>query len=427
MSLVNFRQIVNQLWSHKVKVFVFSVCMIVLMGGLGYRKSSMSVSAELNQEMEEYEEALDDYEDVIAELEDSIILAQTQVDELEEYCSESVYMNLNPQKISVAEVQYGVQSGSNVGYILSALVMHTNEGSFRVKVAEVDGEISEEYLKELITCSTSGNVFHVSVMAPEQEQASRLLEAAKQQLLEQKAQIEAVQGLFTMEELDTTEYVKADSTVLNTQNTNRNNLKSYKTNLSDLKKKLIDQKANRKYYIENNKPEALEKESRVKTIFKYMIFGLVLGILLPAAWFGLRYVMANTVKGKEELLAAGIPVFGVLNKKQGYDSEIALATLNIQMLAEKKNCGQIVLNNLTDDEDTNQMVRFCTESLEKEGLSVLAGENIQNHADNLRKMVEVGNCVLVVKTGKTGYAQVEDQIQTAQKFGVSIWGCILVC
>ena len=426
MRIVYLKQIVDDLIRHKVKVAILISVFVILMGGLGYYKAGKDVDENIVREITEYENVLEDYEDVIAELEESISLVERQIEELGEYCTKSVYMQMDSQKIAVAEVQYSIQTAYNASYIMSALSMYVNEGSFRTQIAEEDSEIAEEYLKELISCSASGNVFQVSVMAPQQEQASRLLSVIKQQLQEQKTQIESVQGAFVMQEIDATEYMKADTTVLNAQNANWNNLKNYKSNLSDLKKRLVDQKLNRKSYIEDNKPEIPEQESRIKIILKFIIFGIIVGVLLPMAWFGLKYIMGNTIKGQEELLIAGIPVLGVFNAKKEYDLELALAVLDIQMLAEKQKCEQIVINNLTDDEDTRRIISSCTESLEKEKLSVVNGVNIQRDIGKLRQMVAVGHCLLVVKVGKTSYSQVEEQVQLAQKFSISIWGCILV-
>lgn len=426
MNMLYLRKIVNELWEKKEKVIILVIILSIVMGGMGYYKSNIGAEESSMQELKDYENTLVEYDDVIAELETSIALTEDQVEELEEYINESVYMQLDSQQIAVAEVQYGIRTNDNVGFILSALVMYVNEGSFRSQVAELEKEVPEECLKEIINCSVNGNILHISVMAPEQKQAKTLLEAVKQSLQEQKPKIESVQGLFSIEELDSTEYVKADATVLNAQNANLNNLKNYKTNLSDLKKKLIDQKLNRKHYIEDNEPEVPEQESRVKLILKYMIFGVILGVLIPAAWFALRYIMSNTIKEKEELLAAGIPVLGSFNVKKGYDSELALTVLDIQMLAEKLKCGQVFLNNLTEDEDTRQIMESCTGELEKEKLSIVAGVDLHLDAEKLRQMIKAGGCLLIAKLGKTGYVQVEEQIQLAQKFGISIWGCILV-
>lgn len=426
MQILCFRNILEDFWKNKIKIAILVTILVVIMGMLGFKKSETPPDPSVVESAELYEESIIEYEEVIAELEESIVLAEKQVKELEEYETESLYMKMDPQEIFVAETQYGIKSENNVTYIMNSLVMYINEGKFWGDEAEEQENISEKYLKELVKCSASGNVFQVSVMAPSQEQANSILEILKQQLSTQKSRIEGVQGVFTMQEISSSEYVKADTAVLNAQNTVRNNLKTYKTNLSDLKKKLIDQKANRKNYMEYNEAEMPEEQNGAKTVLKYVVFGVVLGVLIPLAWFGLKYIMNNAIKNQDELLAAGIPVLGVLDKKQKNADSLTLAVLDIQLLAQKREVGQVAINSLSEEKNVQEVLEKCAEEISKEGVSSVIGVDMQNDTGKLREMINTGNCVLIAELGKTKYAQIEEQIQLAQKFQISIWGCILV-
>lgn len=426
MRILFLRNLLVDFWNNKIKLTILFVILVVIMGVFGFEKSEITVDPDTVVEVELYEESVKEYDDVITELEESIALAERQIEELDEYNTESLYMKLDPQKIFVAEIQYGIKTEQNVTNIMNSLSMFIDGGDFWDAETEEQEEISEEYVKELISCSVNGNVFRLSVMAPAQEQANTILEIIKQQLLAQKSQIEEVQGEFSIQEISSSEYVDSDIAVLNAQNTVRNNLRNYKTNLSDLKKKLIDQKTDRQNYIKNNEVEIPEDQSRVKTILKYMIFGGALGVLIPLTWFGLKYVMDNTLKSQEELLTAGIPVLGVVDRKKKKTEALTFAVLDIQLLAQKHKAEQVTINNLSEDVNAQEIMQICSEEVNKAGVSTIAGVNMQKDVGKFREMINTGNCVLIAELGRTKYVQIEEQIQLAKKFEITIWGCILV-
>lgn len=426
MKILFLRNLLGDFWNNKIKLTILFVILIVIMGVLGFKKSEITVDPDTVVEAELYEESVKEYDDAITELEESIALAERQIEELDEYNTESLYMKLDPQKIFVAEIQYGIKTEQNVANIMNSLSMFINGADFWDNEAGEQIDISEEYVKELVSCSGSGNVFRLSVMAPTQEQANTILEIINQQLLAQKSQIEEVQGEFSIQDISSSEYLDSDIAVLNAQNTVRNNLKTYRTNLSDLKKKLIDQKTNRQNYIKNNEVEIPEDQSRVKTILKYMIFGGALGILVPLTWFGLKYVMDNTLKSQEELLTAGIPVLGVVDRKKKKTEDLTFAVLDIQLLAQKHKAEQVTINNLSEDVNAQEIMQICSEEVNKAGVSTIAGVNMQKDVGKFREMINTGNCVLIAELGRTKYVQIEEQIQLAKKFEITIWGCILV-
>ena len=284
MKSVYIKNLYTEILKRKKRMVVSIGLFMLIMSAVGLKKY-MDIPDGYTEEEQlkvtEYEDNVEEFDAAIKELTESLKLAERQVKITEEYCENSIYMQLDPQKIYVSSVQYGVQTTNSVGNILSACTAYVNDGSMKEELSEKLDDIPIEYLKEIITCSSSGNVLTISVMHYNEQSAERIMEAITEQLQKQVKHIEDVQGEFTLEELDATSYTKADVTVVNTQNTNLNNYKNNQNNLASLRKSLIDQRNNRRGYMEYNKPEEPAGGKSVSIIFKYLIFGIILGAGLP--------------------------------------------------------------------------------------------------------------------------------------------------
>ena len=46
--------------------------------------------------------------------------------------------------------------------------------------------------------------------------------------------------------------------------------------------------------------------------------------------------------------------------------------------------------------------------------------------DELKKMIEVKNCIMMAEVGNTTYTQLEEMMQLCCKFNIDIWGCVVI-
>lgn len=426
MRTIYFKDFVMKLWNKKKQVIALVIIFSVIFGYIGYTKANKTVSEEQLKEIEEYEAAIKEYDNLILELEDNIEIAREQVDNQEKYCDNSIYIKLDAQNIQVAELQYAIQTANNVGFILNSFVAYINEGSLRSHLSKVYSAVPEEYLKEIIACSTNGNILNVTIMHYDKEEALKISRFLAENLEKQQAQIKQIQGEFEMKKLDEVQYSKADISVLNTQNQALNNLRTYKNTLSDLNKKLIDQKNGKKYYIENNEPEAMELENPIKEAIKFMIFGGIFAIVLLLAIMSLRNIINGDLKSKEELLAANIAVLGSWKERVGYTPLLEQSIMDIRIFADLNQCTTIIMNCLSDDELIRKVIEDYKKSLKEYNIEVLCYFSSEKNMELLKQMIDVGNCILVAEVGKNTYTQIEEQVQLCEKFGVSMWGSIVV-
>lgn len=429
MKYIYIRKLYLEVLKRK-KMIAFSVFFFTfLMGVIGLKKYvdlPVGYTEEEQLKVTEYEENVKEFDDAIEELTESLRLAERQVKITEEYCENSIYMQLDPEKIYVSSVQYGVQTANSAGNILSACIAYINDGSMKESISEKLDDIPVEYLKEIITCTSSGNVFTISVMHYNKQSAEEIMDAIIEQLEKQAEQIAEVQGEFTLDELDAASYIKADVSVVNTQNTNLNNYKNNQNNLANLRKSLIDQRNNRRGYIEYNKPEKSTESKSFSIIFKYLIFGIMLGLGIPFSIVCLKYIISDRVKSAKELAASGIAVLGLYKSMEEIKNKAERDAMDIKLLAHEKNSKILCLNILGESSNLKQSAEIFAEQLQTRGIHICKISSLQRDLDELKKMIEAKNCIMVAEIGNTTYSQLEETIQLCQKFNIDVWGCVVI-
>lgn len=409
----------------KKKIFIASVFICALAGGVvGWMMSRLGGN-EQSAQWEEYDTNMEEYDSVLSELDESIDVAETQVSTLEKYCEQSILMQIDSTNIQIANIQYTFQ-GSDSSQGVNILAAYINDGALKEELAGSLENIESEYLDEIITCKTSNPVLTVTVMHYDMDQAVMIRDAIESQIKEQLEKVREQLDDFSLVNTDVSQNVTADSSVMNTQNTNLNSLKSYKSSLSDLQKKLVDQRTNRETYIENNRPDTAKGEDPIVTVVKYFVFGILLGIVIPAAFYALRYYLSDLLKSSEELLTSGLAVLGQISHGGDYKASLEKSCVDIQILAEKNNCSSVALIKFGESELWKDVCNYYAEKLARSGLTIVEENSKIANLEEIRELSHIGYCILLVEKGKTTYRQLEEYRQLCSELQIMIWGCVII-
>lgn len=420
------RDLIINLWKKK-KVFIISITICALVGGvIGGAVSRFRANAGQTEEQQVYEDNMEEYDSVLSELEDSITAAEEQVNTQEEYCEQSVFMQIDSANVQTAAVQYTFQGGDSSQGI-NILAAYVNDGALKSDIAGELGDIKSEYLDEIISCTTLNPTLTVTVMHYDMEQAVAIRDAIEINIEKRIDKLVGQLSNFSLVNTDMSQTVTVNSSVMNTQNTNLNNLKSYKSSLSDLQKKLVDQRTNRENYIENNEPDAtsLVEEPFAITVLKYLLFGAIFGGVLPAAFYAFRYYQSDKLKGAEELMASGMPVLGQMTSGKDYNDVLEKSCVNIQILAEKNNCDTVALIKFGENKTWEEICKYYTENLTQSGITVVESSSEIDNLEEVREVSHIGHCILLVEKGKTTYQQLEEYRQFCSDLCITIWGCVI--
>ena len=434
MRSIYTRNLVKGFWERKKIVLVCWIVIVLIFGCLGVlraypEKFSSSVSAQIT----EYEQALQEYDDSIATTQENISMTQSQVENLETYTNESVFMQIDPTNVQVVSVQYMITvpnmnsetSNNQISYISNAWQSYVSNGSLNSELANELGNISAENLSELITCTTAGNIITITVKHSEMDQARDIMQKLRNNLSEYQEVIQSSLGNFEMTVIDSEQTI-TDTELHNTQNSNLSNLRNYKTTLADLKNRVVTLQTQKSNYEEQYRPEGVSTSSPKKIIVEFGALGVIAGIIIPFVIWAIVYTMSSRLKSKEELLAAGLTVFATRNRKREYSPDLSRVIMDLKLLAEQNHADRICIGTLGGSDSLKQVETEILSKLAENSIETLCVSGGQETEDQLAEMVDTKNIVLLAETGKTTCTQVEEQIQLCNRFKIDIWGCIVI-
>jgi|GEM_PF-5987227 len=444
MRRYTFGIVLEQMLAKKKVIIAFLAIMVLLCGVYGVLKSKGALrDADTVKADEEYNEQITNYENAIAEVTTALEKAQEAVDNQKEYVDHSIFMKLDSQKVYVAALQYAmapatttneagetVTANTNIGNVLQSYVLYVNDGAFRkdalgyfnqTNTQTYDYEIKEEYLKELVVVSVAGNAVNVLMQCPDENFAAQMLPAMQKALDGRKSTIEEVQGKFDVQMLSSEVYTKADTNVLNTQNSQLNNMKNYENALADCLTKQNGTKDSRDKYIDKSDAETSTSKNPVKEMIKWVIYGVILGIGIPFAVMTLIYMTSDKVKAADELMAAGLEVVKA--------EEVQSAVQRLYLLSKKKGVNSLYIWSVSESEK----LAVIKAEVEKEVSSALGTafeikliSGTTPKLQDMSEMVENGNVMLAIAIGKDTYTQLDQLLEQLSSLGTDCWGCVVL-
>ncbi|WP_024293393.1 hypothetical protein [Lacrimispora indolis] len=427
---IYLRNIYGEIMKRKKLLLAFVLLSALVFAAVGYQKGAdgAQLSEEQEKKVQDYQNTIADYDNTISELDQSLELVQKQIDQLQEYVDHSIYMKLDYQNIYAASAQFAISNTGGTGNVLNSFTYFINEGGLLSGLSEEYGDVDARYLKEIIMCSTGSNILNITVYHQDEDQAKKLLESIEKLIDEQTPVIAKTQGAFTIQEISSSSFTKADVNVANTQNSNTNNLKNFLNNKVDLENKRISQVNGKSSYIEKNetKINAIAPVNPFKEGMKFAVTGAVFGILILWCFYSIKYILGNSLKSKEDLLSANLPVIATYSSAKGYLPSLDRTALDIQLWSEQYQMSGIFINALSEDELAKKVVGDYKDRISQLDLSVDTGGCVNDDAGELRNMINAKYSIMIVQAGKTSYSQISEQIGVCEKFGVKILGYVVV-
>ena len=412
----------------KIIVPFLAVC-IIICGILGYQKANQinHLTDEQQEEVDIYNEQLAAYDKQIEEAQKNIETIQVEISNLQKYIDESIYMKLEPLNLQLATAQYAITDTLNTSYIISSMTNYLAYGNIQEIFDKEYGTEEAGYIREILSWPVNGNILNVTITHYDKEKGKEILKLIQKNLESYIPEIKKVQGKFTFKKLETRFYTKKDNDVTNVQNSRRDTLKNYNVSLADYNTRIASNENSKADYIEKNKPEVMEAAAPGKMlVVKYAVFGIILGVIIPFAIISLRYILSNRIRSSRELVNAEVPVFPCISGRNGEKPDISLGITELKFLIQKYDTDGFFLNILSGDDKVKSIVEDITTTFKKSGINIETGVIASEDARSLEHMVKKQYAVVIVKTGENTYPQLASQIAACQKFGVSLWGCIVV-
>lgn len=227
--------------------------------------------------------------------------------------AESIYMNMNPEAVYMANKNYYVAAQeSDLNRISLAIGSILQKQEVYDQVREKTGlTCSQRCLAELMSVwftetekraiqlsddnSNDGRIY-ISVSAPSEEIGEEILAVLDAQVQAVCAQIaQTAEGGMTYEAMTQTGRTGYDGGVVSARQNGTNQLASYLSTLSNIEKNLTDDD---KAYYEQVYEGSWKPENKMP---KWAALGGAVFFVLAGGWFALAFLLDGSVKGTDEL------------------------------------------------------------------------------------------------------------------------------
>lgn len=413
---------------------------------------------------------------------DMYVKHKSAYDRLMEYCTDSIYMNLDPNSVPTIQMEYSVSNcdfAKDYINLLSSQIQSDNIAQDIID--ELNLDISPSYIWELVEFTdaeqdisqsdttaiiqeeSNSLMMIVKVKGESLDSANQMADILNNEILSVTNNLREQYGAVQIEEIGKIESTVLDDTLLIRQQDYSgriNNLKSYLENIKSSMtasqesyyNALIDD-----YEINNGIQETetqQETEATTETTMqyfniKYIIAGLFLGAVLACCYICVPYVFGNKFQTPYEVSDCfGITVLGTVEgekkkkRKNIIDKQInryfrkddisgslkekmIMIETNIDIICKKKGFRRIFVTSSVQT-DKVKMIKAMLLDLEKQkGLELILGESILTSNTSLERLSESEGVVFIEEIASTNLEDINEEVNICKKYDVPIIGMIV--
>ncbi len=291
MEEFELKDFFKELFSMKKIVCISVILSVALCAGVGYYRFTRTQIGDQKEKIETYEKSMKNFDEAIQDIEDNIALTQAQIDKQQKFLDKYLFMKIDSSNLQIAEINYLIETelkGSEKVKGLSGIYLRSLEMEMEKEIKKVLPEYKNFYLDNIIGIMMHGSNFTVRVHHYDMKEAQKFLSIAESLIEPLKKDIAIPHKLSKINEKH---YAIASNWLKKIQIEAQNELKWNKNTLADFKRKYADFQNSKTYYERMNKPVTLVSVSPVKTIIKYSVFGVFVGMLWPLLWIFYKKVI----------------------------------------------------------------------------------------------------------------------------------------
>ncbi len=414
------------MWREKIMCIIIIFLSIILGASFGYYNHKKELSRQKEMETQissvqtegesEYVTQLRNYEDALNSTKEALAIAEEQRDNLQNYIDNSILMKIDPSNVKVAYCSYVVQDAANPGNVLNAFVSYINDGGLKEDIASKRDDLETEGFREIITTTVSGNNLTITVNHYDETKAKDILEEVKRCVDIHKGKISSAQGDFTLNLVSESYYTKIDNAIANTQNTNNNNLKNYKSNISDYLTKLNTMQTSSDNYKEKNELTLKldVKRGLKKNVALYALAGLIGGIILSFAILAIKATVSDRVACSEHLRYAGLPVLNVFYiRKKSFLKKLDYTIDTIERV-------------LDDAKEDNVCLYLLSEGGYNKKIQGLLEKELSEEINISDRLSDSKRTIAILTSKKDRYSDLDDLLEECERLNIELLGFIVV-
>jgi len=286
-------------------IIIFSLCMMLLLGGLSFMKGRKTLADEtaVSQNNSQYQSQIDAYNLSVSNLNSQLATLQDQIKQKQHEKDFRYLYSIDPYNTEQLTHIYSIEIPENEdGSVKSDI--DTVIGGIDATIGNADlqssllpsraGQTEDDSLNATIVRSSNNTLktFTVMILAATEDDANTIDAAVDQLLTDKLSDMQKQYGEFTLTTQDKSAKVTSSDVIQNLNTNYTQALTNLQSSLSSISKQLDDLK-----YPEGS---FINASSIKKAAIKRAIIGLILGLVLSVFFVILWFLSKDTITGVDE-------------------------------------------------------------------------------------------------------------------------------
>lgn len=432
----------GDIWQRIKKGWVLVLAITLVFGIvidlLGYVRNQDGNTIHVEQSAEQIRERLS--EEQVAAVE-SVLQSKKQMQSMSQYLERSILMNVDVMHIATEKLTYKL-SVSGSAAIRSCYELLTGQDFLQRLAAKLGWQGDASYLKELISAYEidsenamilsslfDNDYIHLTIYGETQEQAAAIADFAEQEL----AAATLVKG-STCTLVSRTQTVTADTKILDRKtalNDSLSSLTSSNTNaqakLSRLQKDLLAKEMDKENFPQEDIDQVAAVESSASVLQpKYLLVGLVFGLLLGVLVIVLRYLASPFVRSVRDLQDLEsfdyVAEFSAGNAQAG----VLLAAYLKTVCAKRSLTKVMLLASRSLQPSAQGAVQAAEQLLREAGLETTFCTMDTSDPEDLQQILTAQSVVPVVEIDHTSYCALHQEMELCRRENIPVLAGIVL-
>lgn len=376
----------------------------------------------------------------------------------ENYKDNNVIMNIDPYHVNTSVREYMVvcDNAEDLQTIVDSYIYYVSSGAVGTDIGKKDLDVAS-LVKAAVVDSKELNgskegvckaAFTVEAIHKSEKDATDLADEVEKQITDYSKELNNKIGKHTITCVMTDTIIKSHNTLISWQSQIRSAVSNEKNNYENKKNSLtaLQLEYFNTHYLGNESTIALTEQTGSKLSYKVILLDIVASVVAAILICTIYYILKGRINYTYGLQNSyGLRILGVvpvfLQKQKDPVKKWALYKLygiggseertdqkdlcdNIKYFATKQHIQKIYFDMEMKMQDT--MIADTMDLLRKENIQCMLSTDCDGESNKIQELREAGNVVIIMRTGKSTYKQLEKQLALYKEEEINVVGILLV-
>ena len=388
------------------------------------------------------------------------------------YYKGSVLMQLDPNSVPTMRLQYLIDNHYEVIYpmiskkdttrdiisVFSEKLMSENVS--KAIASELGMENNATFVQELVTTGfIESDILVINIVAESEADCSKIADVVKDNIQESIKPVKEMCGEFDIKLVSEKYFENVDKDLLSLQQTTMTSLNTLKVCMNNLLTGMTEEQ--KVYYyalmdneetIDLNDPneETFKTENEMPDLIvpdihyinlKFILVGLILGIVFALGWLTIKYVVSKRLRIPEDIEKGfGIDLLGNVTDKTtksldilkkpyhllSTDEQIQLIVSVIKIMVEKENFEKIFITSTAMTERTEDVCDLIEKEILQNGIECSYGKSALYTHQSIKGLSEADGVIFVEQIDESRYEDIAKEKEISIHTNTKIIGCVVV-